>query len=356
MHESLSTKASRGNFFEDFSIGQVLNHATPRTITSGDAAFYLALTGSRFVLSSSIEAAKSIGHDKQLVDDVLVFHIAFGKTVDDISLNAVANLGYADIRFVEPVYVGDTITVSSTVIGLRENRNGKSGIVYVESVARNQNDKLVLRWNRWVMVHKGKRDLAAIEAQVPELPKQVALENLRVPEQLDFSHLNFELSGGQNKFNDYQVGERIDHIVGMTIDDSDHTLATKLYQNNARVHFDAVHMQGSLFKQRLIYGGHIISICRALSFNGLENAVNILAINGGSHAAPTFAGDTIYALSEVLEKIELPGRNDVAALRLKTWGVKNLAAGKVDQFFDTDNKKYHSNVVLELDYTVLIPR
>ena len=356
MSTANSSKAGQGNFFEDFSIGQVLHHATPRTITAGDASLYTALTGSRFILSSSQQAAQSIGHDAALVDDLLLFHIAFGKTVDDVSLNAVANLGYADIRFITPVYIGDTISVSSSVIGLRENRNGKSGIVYVESVARNQHDQTVLRWNRWVMVHKRDAQHPTVPSSVPELPEQVALQHLQVPEQLDYSQLSLELSGSAYTFDDYVEGEMIDHIVGMTIDDSDHTLATKLYQNNARVHFDQVHMQNSQFKQRLIYGGHIISICRALSFNGLANATNILAINGGSHLAPTFAGDTIYALSQVVEKIDLPGRTDVAALRLNTWGLKNIAAEAVPEIFNKETKKYHENVVLALDYTVLIPR
>ena len=97
---------------------------------------YQAFTGSRFILNSSATAAKLIGHPDLVVDDLLVFHIAFGKTVADVSFNAVANLGYANIRFEKSVFIGDTISVVSEVIGLRENKNGKSGIVYVESIAK----------------------------------------------------------------------------------------------------------------------------------------------------------------------------------------------------------------------------
>jgi 2-methylfumaryl-CoA hydratase len=134
----MKNKANSGNFFEAFYLGQQLQHPTPRTITSGDVALYIALTGSRFILQSSTQVAKSVKHNAQLVDDLLVFHIAFGKTVADISVNAIANLGYADVQFLLPVYVEDTLTVSSDVIGLRENKNGKSGIVYVHSTAMNQ--------------------------------------------------------------------------------------------------------------------------------------------------------------------------------------------------------------------------
>ena len=94
--------------------------------------------------------------------------------------------------------------------------------------------------------------------------------------------------------------------------------ATRLYQNTARIHFDQFAAKQGRFGRRLIYGGHVISLARALSFNGLANAFHVAAINGGRHVAPLFAGGTVYAWSEVLAKSELPGRDDVGALRLRT--------------------------------------
>ena len=82
-----------GNYFEDFRLGQVITHATPRTITAGDVSLYTALYGSRFAVQSSNQFARAIGYPDAPVDDLLVFHIVFGKTVPDISLNAIANLG-----------------------------------------------------------------------------------------------------------------------------------------------------------------------------------------------------------------------------------------------------------------------
>ena len=83
-----------------------------------------------------------------------MFHIVFGKTVPDISLNAIANLGYAECRFVAPVFAGDTLSAESEVVGLRENSNGKTGVVYVRSCGHNQNGDTVLEYVRWVMVRK----------------------------------------------------------------------------------------------------------------------------------------------------------------------------------------------------------
>ena len=94
-------------------------------------------------------------------------------------------------------------------------------------------------------------------------------------------------------------------------------------------------------------------------FNGLDNVARILAFNGGTHSNPTFAGDTVFAWTDVLEKIDL-GRPDAGALRLRLVGVKNSDPNTEDQPFKvTDDKgreRYHPNVVLDLDYTVLMPR
>lgn len=349
-----TSKINLGNFFEDFRLGQVIQHATPRTIGEGECALYIALTGSRHLLHSSQPVAQSLGYKGRPVDDLLAFHIAFGKTVPDISVNAVANLGYADVRFLHPIYIGDTLSTRSTVIGLKENSNGKSGIVYVRSVSINQLHQPVLSWVRWVMVHKHKLDTATLETVMPDLPTFVPADELVFPTHLDARKFDTTLTGGEYLWDDYKVGERINHPAGMTISDTDHTLATKLYQNNARLHFDDLLMQQTTFKRRLMYGGHVISICRSLSYDGLENALVIAAINGGTHCNPSFGDDTIYTWTEVLDKWTLTNKNDIGALRLRMVGVRNMEPAKISEI--KTNGVYHSNVVLDLDYTLLMPR
>ena len=109
---------------------------------------------------------------------MLTFHVVFGKTTPDISLNAIANLGYADCRFLKPVYPGDTLTSTSEVIGLKENSNGETGTVYVRSTGRNQHDEIVLEYCRWVMVRKRTKGSPAPEAVVPKLPERVDPQDL----------------------------------------------------------------------------------------------------------------------------------------------------------------------------------
>ncbi len=349
-----SNKTNPGNYFEDFKIGQILTHATPRTITEGDVSLYTALYGSRFALQSADSFAIDCGLQAAPVDDLLVFHIVFGKTVPDVSLNAVANLGYADVRFLAPVYPGDSVQTTSEVIGLKENSNGKTGVVYVRSTGTNQVGEVVLDYVRWVMVRKNNVDAPAPEPVVPDLPDVVDPEIFVLPADLDMRGFNPVLSGSPHFYEDYEIGEKIDHVDGMTIEEAEHMMATRLYQNTAKVHFNQHVQQHDRFGQRLIYGGHIISLARALSFNGLGNGVMLAAINGGSHTAPTFSGDTIYAWSEVLDKAEIPGRTDVGVIRIRTLGVKDTAC---KDFPDKgEDGKRNPAVVLDLDYWAILPK
>lgn len=347
------TKTNPGNFFEDFRLGQELRHATPRTVTQGDVALHTALYGPRFPVQSADTFAQAVGLKASPIDDLLAFHVVFGKTVPDISLNAVANLGYAQCRFLAPIYPGDTLHTASRVIGLKENSNRKTGVVYVQSTGY-RGDEAVLDYVRWVMVRKRDEAAAITEERVPQLADRVAPADLKLPAGLDFSRYDFTLAGAPHGWEDYQRGEKIDHVDGMTIEEAEHMLATRLYQNTAKVHFDQ-HRQGrEKLGRRLIYGGHVISLARALCFNGLANAAFVAAINGGRHVNPTLAGHTIYAWSEVLEKAELPGRRDTGALRLRTLALKDQPGAG---FPDRDEAgKYPDSVVLDLDYWVLMPR
>ena len=346
------SKTAPSRFFEDFRIGEKLRHATPRTLNSGDASLYSALYGTRFAVQSADTFAKSIGYAQAPIDDLLAFHVVFGKTVPDVSLNAIANLGYAEGRFLKPVYPGDTLSATSEVIGLKENSNRQSGVVYVRTEGANQRGEAVIEYVRWVMVRKRDPDAPAPPALTPKTAARVAPESLGAacPEIRDY---DFALAGSPYRFGDYEVGERIDHVDGVTVEEAEHMLATRLYQNTAKVHFNQLSEGQGRFGRRLVYGGHVISLARALSFNGLANAFHIAAINGGRHVAPLFAGDTVFAWSEILEKAELPGRSDVGALRVRLVATKNCPCAT---FPDRVGEGYDTSVILDFDMWLLIPR
>ena len=340
-------KTNPGNFFEDYRVGQTITHAAPRTVSGGERALYHALYPARHALYSSDEFARSCGLPSSPLDDLAAFHVVFGKSVPDISLNAVANLGYAEGRWLLPVYNGDTLRSESEVIGVKQNSNGKTGVVWVRTRGVNQRDEVVLEYTRWVMVKKRDPDAPAPETVIPDLAQSVPATQLPTPKGLNFSNYNFALAGEAHRWGDYDIGEQIDHVDGVTIEEAEHMLATRLWQNTAKVHFDtSARPDGT----RLIYGGHVISMARGLSFNGLANAQMIVALNGGAHANPCRAGMTIRAWSEVLDKAETdaPG---VGAIRLRLVAT----SGGAPFALKGEDGKYLPEVLLDLDYWALMP-
>jgi 2-methylfumaryl-CoA hydratase len=339
-------KTNPGRFFEDYTLGEVIRHAVPRTVGVGERALYHALYPARGAVHSSDAFARSVGLPASPLDDLIAFHTVFGKTVPDISLNAVANLGYAEGRWLRPVWPGDTLRSESEVIGLKETSSGATGVVWVRTRGLNQRDEVVLDYARWVLVRKRRREVE-VPVHVPQLASVVDPKALVVPEGLDFSQYNFDLAGEPHRWGDYAVGEVIDHVDAVTVEEAEHMLATRLWQNTAKVHFDVTQREDG---KRLIYGGHVISLARALSFNGLANAQFIVALNAGAHVNPCFAGDTVRAWSEVLDGAEtgVPG---VGALRLRLVATR----GDPGRLRGPDGK-YLPEVLLDLDYWALLPR
>ena len=342
------TKTNAGYFFEDYRIGQTFRHGPLRTVGEGERALYQALYPTRFAVNVSDPAAQTVGLPRAPLDDMIVFHKVFGATVPDISLNAVANLGYADLRWLRPVYPGDSLGAETEIIGLKQNSNGKTGIVWVRTTGMNAEGEDVLTFVRWVMVRKRDAAAPAPDTVVPDLPSHVAATDLAVPAGLDFNSYDQSGARAPHRLGDYKVGEIIDHVDGVTLSEAEHMMATRLWQNTAKVHFDITARPQA---QRLIYGGHIISMARALSFNGLEGAEFMVAINGGAHANPAFAGDTVRAWSEVLVTASTPAAG-VGAIRLRLVATKGSEAGVLKG----DDGKYHADVLLDLDYWALMAK
>ncbi|MFB6465033.1 MaoC family dehydratase [Bradyrhizobium tunisiense] len=341
-------KTRAGRFFEDFRIGDEIQHSVPRTVTAGDAAVLQTLYPSRFALYSSDEFARHCGFHSSPLQDLAVFHIVFGKSVPDISLNAVANLGYAQCRWLGQVWVGDTLTARSKVIGKRPTSNGKAGVVWVRTSGVNQHGAAVIEFVRWVLIPKRDPCAADEPAQIPRLAPSIEPRHLILPVGFTFTEYDFAKAGSRHRWGDYAVGERIDHVDAVTLTEAEHMMATRLWQNTARVHFDAtVRPDG----RRLIYGGHVMSLARALSFNGLANAQMIVALNAGTHANPCFAGDTVRAWSEVLDRTETPNPS-VGVLRLRLIAVKSQTQTFPMRLADGS---YAPDVLLDLDYWALLP-
>ena len=144
-----------GLYFEDFVVGEEINHSLSKTIFESDNNFFSLLTMNHHPVHTNIDYAANNQHGKILVVGTLVFSLAVGITVPDISGKAIANLGYEDVRHLNPVFINDTIYVRTKVLDKRESKTKSDrGIVYVESVAYNQNSQPVLSFRRNVLVKK----------------------------------------------------------------------------------------------------------------------------------------------------------------------------------------------------------
>ena len=144
-----------GLYFEEFEVGAEIKHNLSKTIFECDNNFFSLMTMNHHPVHTNLDYAGKNQHGKILVVGTLVFSLAVGITVPDVSGKAIANLGYEDIKHLNPVFINETIYVRTKVLSKRESKSKKDrGIVYVESIAYNQNGVDVLSFRRNVLVKK----------------------------------------------------------------------------------------------------------------------------------------------------------------------------------------------------------
>jgi len=149
----IDSKEKYGRYFEDFTVGDVIKHWPGKTITESDNNLFSLLTMNTHPVHSDVEFCKSHQHEKILVVGTLVLSLSVGMTVSDISGKAIANLQYNDVEHKAPVFIGDTLYVSTKVLDVREASHKKDrGIVTVKSEVLNQDDDIVLTFKRTMLV------------------------------------------------------------------------------------------------------------------------------------------------------------------------------------------------------------
>ena len=142
-----------GRYYEEFTVGEIINHPLGKTIFESDNNLFSLLTMNHHPVHLDINYANKNQHGKILVVGTLVFSLAVGLTVGDISGKAIANLLYEDIIHKGPVYINDTIYVNTEVLDKVPSKSKKDrGMVYVKSIVKNQNDKIILEFKRKVLV------------------------------------------------------------------------------------------------------------------------------------------------------------------------------------------------------------
>jgi len=151
--------ANIGNYFEDFIVGESINHSLSKTIFESDNNFFSLMTMNYHPVHTNTDYAVANQHGRILVVGTLVFSLAVGMTVPDISGKAIANLTYESIDHLSPVFVGDTIYVKTLILEKKDSKSKNDrGIVYVETIAYNQHNKEVLKFRRKVLIKKRNHD------------------------------------------------------------------------------------------------------------------------------------------------------------------------------------------------------
>lgn len=327
----------KGNFLEDFRVGHVFRHKVGKTVTEGLLNAFTEFDMTTNPLSKNRRYAQRYGFKDMTLPPGLVMNIVFSQTVEDISENARANLEYINMRFGAPVYVGDTIEVSSTVLGVKPSSRDKDrGVAHVQTTGRNQEDQVVLTYERKVQVWKQNLEAEVKDASI-EPPVVEAVPWLPRYEQSAAYGELAHLASPDTYFEDFAVGDTIEHSRGRTVT-TEHIALTAMLDNTSQVHCNQHLIDQNPAKylggQLVVYGGIPFNLCLGLSCPDVsDNALADLVYTSGRHTGPLFAGDTVFASTEIREKRDYPGRPDsgVLATTLRGHKYKRGEAGEFER-------------------------
>jgi acyl dehydratase len=160
-----------GRFFEDFSVGDVIEHQLGRTITQTDNIWFTLLTMNTNPMHFDAEYARTTEYGRPLVNSCLTLSLVTGLSVSDISQNAMANLGWDEVKLPAPVFEGDTIRARTQILEVRQSRSRPAlGVVTFRTTGRNQREETVIEFRRSILVYK--RGAAPKPARAAERPSQ----------------------------------------------------------------------------------------------------------------------------------------------------------------------------------------
>jgi len=307
-----------GNFLEDFRVGQTLRHKVGKTVTEGLVSAFTEFSMTTNPLHKNRRYAQLYGFRDLILPPGLVMAVVFSQSVEDISENARANLEYVDMRFGVPVYVGDTIESISLVLGVAPStRDPSLGVVHVQTTGRNQHDEVVLTYERKVQVwkHDLNAEVVKASAEAPAVACELALPPYDPA--TPYAALR-HLSNADTYFEDFSAGDTIEHSRGRTMT-SEHIALTAMLDNTSQVHCNQ-HMidenpERYVGSQLIIFGGIPFNLCLGLSCPDVaDNSPGDVSYRTGRHSAPLFAGDTVFASTEISGTRDFPGRPDLGIL------------------------------------------
>ncbi|MCG8314756.1 MAG: MaoC family dehydratase [Pseudomonadales bacterium] len=324
-----------GRYLEEYVPGQVFVHPRGYTFTSAGIDLFSRTYFQCNPLYLDLEYAKSHGFPSVPASPQMIFNVILSLGVQNDSEKVIANLGYYNAQFLEPVFAGDTLRAMTKVIDRKERGTDKPGIVTIRTLGLNQHDKVVLQYERKLMVaYQGDRlpTTPLAEGQTPEFPWQEDA-GVNFPETLPSSlrHAPKNVTGWNTYAEDFNVGDVIVHSNGRTISD-EHFNLTYQVGNTHPLHFDSVFsesLSGPMSGKPIVYGGLVFSWLEGLASRDLsENAIWELGFTEGYHTQPAIAGDTVAAMSRILAVEDAPGdfQDTASVVTIQFIGVKNITA------------------------------
>jgi len=334
-------RKQRGHFLEDFIPGDVYRHKGGKTVTEGLFALFTDFSMTTNPLSKNARYARAYGFDGLVVPPGLVMLVVFSQSVEDVSENARANLEYIDMRFGVPVYLGDTLEAETRVLGVKgSSSNPMLGVVHVQTTGRNQRGEVVLTFQRKVQVWKRDQDAKLHDGDAA--PERVET-SLALPAYdparayRDLAHL----TNDDSYLEDFTPGDVIEHSRGRVVT-TDHVMLTGILDNTSQVHCNLwmVSQDPERFVggQLIVFGGIPFNLCLGISSADVgDNSLGDIRYATGRHTAPIFAGDTVFASTEIRGVADFPGRSDLGVLATTLRGHKFVKKGdsveKVEIFY-----------------------
>ncbi len=353
-----------GRHLEDFAPGDRHRHKGGRTVTEGLFTTFTESAMTTNPLAKNARYARAYGFEGLVCPPGLIMLVALGQTVADVSENARSDLEYVDMRFGAPVYVGDTLEVETKVLGVRPSSTWPSlGTVHVQSTARKNigaaDEAVVMTWQHRVEVS---RNDPQAEVQAGEVEPDAIECDLWLPEYepaRDYTSMA-HLTNPDSYFEDFEVGTRIEHSRGRTMT-NEHIHLTTVLDNTRPVHSNQ-HMIDLLPKQyvggRLVVSGGIpFVLCLGLSCPDVgDNALGDVRYATGRHTAPLYAGDTVFAASEILGSRDHPTRTDLGLLETRLLGHKFVRARNDDPQDEDAPADWEKIEIFSLDRTLAVKR
>ena len=336
-----------GRYLDELDPGQVFEHPRGFTFDRSNMLAFARTFMQTNPLYLNLQYATAQGFQDLLASPQMVFNVTLSLGVQNDSEKAIANLGYYQVQFLQPVYPGDTLRAFTKVLERKDRGPDKPGIARIRTVGVNQNDQVVLQYERKIMVAwRGDR-----------LPTTPAPQVTTAFPGEDSPAVNLPIAGdaftpgltGPNTYaEDFSPGDIIVHANGRTITE-EHMALTYMVGNSHPLHFDRVFssgLSGKMSGDPIVYGGLVFAWLDGLASRDVsEHAIWELGFTEGYHTQPAIAGDTVGALSRILAVEDVPGSDGYAAVTMQLIGVKNISAASAleqygaDLFIKEDSKR-----------------